>query len=247
MANHSKITHVIPMGLEIDRVIGGIRRFPSNHVIFVYSKNRELEVEQMSRENAKKIKETIQPLADVEEIELDYHDFKSSFKVFNELFRELKDEGYEVYFNTSAGTRVVSSAGLIAAFLTGVNPYYVIPETYELPEGKTVLSTGVRDVKALPVMDVTTPKPGEVIILRALGSHEGRIEKQVDLIPTLESMDFFDEKGDIEDDKDYKARQKSKLSQHLKNMRDKGFVKIEKRGKYDRLNLTESGELFSLI
>lgn len=238
--------HVIPIGLEVDRILAGFKEYPANYAIFVKSKKIGSDVEKIARENAESVKEKIKYTAEVEDIELDYHDFKTSFVEFKKLFEVLQDRGYSVYVNLSSGTRIVASAALIASFLSGARPYYVVPKKYNYPKEKTVLSEGAEKVLTIPTLDVTLPSDEEIKILQALSEAGGRVSKQVDLIPFLEGKELFPDQKFMEDEVGYLKRKKAKLSRHLGEMVDKGFVKLSGNGKYTSVELTASGELFSL-
>lgn len=242
-----KRVHVIPIGLEIDRILEGLKEYPANYAVFVKSKKIGSEVEKIARKNAENVKEKIKYTTEVDDIELDYHDFKTSFVEFKRLFEELQVKGYSVYVNLSSGTRIVASAALIASFLTGARPYYVVPKKYNYPKGKTVLSEGAEKILTIPTLEVTLPGEEEAKILQALAEAGGKVSKQVDLIPFLEDKEFFKERKPLHDDVDHFKRKKAKLSRHLGEMVKKGFVKISGKGKYTSVEFTTSGELFSLV
>jgi len=160
--------HIIPMGLEQDRVIEGFKRYPTNRAIFIQGKARRLKVEQLARRNAREIKKMISSTIKVEILELNLYNFEDAFIELKRLFDDLKDEGYEIYVNISTGTRIVSSAALLACYMCNAIPYYVIPREYTLPKGKYVLTKGVRDVVQLPIMGIhhiarVTERPDESI------------------------------------------------------------------------------------
>ena len=242
-----KRVHVIPIGLEVDRILEGFKEYPANYAVFVKSKKIGSEVERIARENAESVKEKIKYTVEIDDIELDYHDFKTSFVEFKRLFEKLQDRGYSVYVNLSSGTRIVASAALIASFLTGARPYYVVPKKYNYPEGKTVLSEGAEKILTIPTLNVTLPNEEEVKILHALAEAGGKVSKQVDLIPFLEDKEFFKEKKLIHGDMAHFRLKKAKLSRHLREMEKKGFIKLSGKGKYTSVEFTTSGELFSLI
>ena len=93
--------HVIPMGLEIDRVLGGLKEFPTNRAILIYGKDRASDIEKRARKNGERIKEKVSATIDIEEMELDIFDFFDSTRVLVHLMGSLKKGGSSVYVNLS--------------------------------------------------------------------------------------------------------------------------------------------------
>lgn len=238
--------HIIPMGLELDRVIEGFKRYPTNRAIFIQGKARYLKVEQIARRNAREVKKLISSTIKVENIELNLYDFESAFVELKNLFDELNDEGYQIYVNISTGTRIISTAALLACYLCNAIPYYVIPREYSLPKGKYVLSKGVKDVVQLPILGINTPTKKELVILSSLLDKEGSVNAQKELIEAVPKS-FFGDRKEGEDLSSYKARKKAKINRVIAQLAEKGFVTLKKRGRNVEVTLTDSGKILCLI
>lgn len=246
MTAPDKTVHVVPMGLEKDRVIEGLRRYPTNYAIFIHGKIKHLKVEQLSRRNTKEILKLIKSTIRVDIMELDLYDFESSFVELKSLFDDLKSQGYRIFVNISTGTRIVSAAALLAAFMTNAVPYYVIPKEYTLPKGKNVLSTGVKGVVQLPSLGINTPTKKELVILDALLDKGSFVERQNILLDALPKS-FFGDKKESEDLTSFKARNRAKANRVLVQLAQKGFVVMEKKGRNVSVTLTESGRILVLL
>jgi hypothetical protein len=191
MSNGTGIVHIVPMGLELDRVLGGLKEFPTNRVILLYGTDVSSKIEKKARLNGKRIKEMVSATIDVEEIELDIFDFYSSARKLKSMFMELRGQGHEVYVNLSTGNRIITSAALLACFMTRSHPYYVRPEKYSIPEDQEVLSHGVESVMEIPSVTIMGPTRDEEELLKALGKRGGSARHETSLIPRLELVGGF--------------------------------------------------------
>ncbi len=240
-----RIAHVVPMGLEVDRVIGGFKEYPTNTVVLVKGPDAKGKVERIVEKNIEQIIKMVSHTINVEVVPVEIHDFEMAFVAMREIYRKKQEEGFMVYVNLSTGTRIISSAALIAAFLDGAVPYYVTPDEYNLPEGQRVLSTGVKEVVKLPTLGVMEPTKHEVLVLSALDAKGGGVDRENDLFDILGKKKFFSKKKEGEDKRSYDARRRAKLNRTIKGLEDKGFVITFKRGRSHAVDLTESGRLFS--
>ncbi len=246
MSQERNSIHIVPMGLEVDRVLGGLKAFPTNRAIFLYGKEGGTGIEARARKNGERIRQMVSATIDVTELEVDVFDFQECTDVLRELFSEHSDLGSEVYVNISTGNRIVTSAALLAAFMTGAHPYYVRPQGYNIPDDQEVLSHGVSGVMLIPRVSVKGPTVTEQSVLKALRSEGGNVRHETSLIPLLEGTDgFFDERREDESKRSYIARKRAQISRLLRGMEKGGYVSLFKRGRYVNVSLTDSGRLFS--
>jgi hypothetical protein len=246
MADGSGIVHIVPMGLEMDRVLGGLKEFPTNRVILLYGTDATSKIEKKARLNGKRIKEMVSATIDVEEIELDIFDFYSAARTLKNMFHELREKDVEVYVNLSTGNRIITSAALLACFMTRSHPYYVRPERYSIPEDQEVLSYGVESVMEIPSVTIMGPTSDEEELLKALGRLGGSARHETSLIPQLETVGgFFKPRKEGESKRSYLARKRAHLSRVLKALDNEGYVTLVKKGRYVNVSLTETGLLFS--
>ncbi len=246
MTLERKSIHIVPMGLEVDRVLGGLKEFPTNRAIFLYGKDEGTGIERRARRNGERIRQMVSATIDVSEMEVNLFDFQECTEVLRELFSEHSSQGSEVYVNISTGNRIVSSAALLAAFMTGAHPYYVRPQSYSIPDDQEVLSNGVSGVMLIPSVSVKGPTATEQSVLRALRAEGGNVRHETSLIPLLEGTEgFFDERKDNESKRSFIARKRAQISRLLRGMEKGGYVSLAKRGRYVNVSLTDSGRLFS--
>ena len=246
MPNGQNIVHIVPMGLELDRVLGGLKEFPTNRVILLYGKDISSEIEKKARLNGKKIREMVSATIDVEEMEVDIFDFYSAARTLKGLFIDLRTKGAEIYVNLSTGNRIITSAALLACFMTRSHPYYVRPERYSIPEDQEVLSYGVASVMELPSVTIMGPTRDEEELLKALSKLGGTARHETSLIPHLEMVGgFFKSRKEGESKRSYLARKRAHLSRVLKALENEGYVTLVKKGRYVNVSLTETGLLFS--
>lgn len=246
MTGSKEIVHIIPMGLEMDRVIEGLKQYPTNYAIFIQGKRRYLKVEQIARRNAREIKKLVSSTINVETLELNLYDFESAFIELKKLYDDLNGKGYSVYVNISTGTRIVSAAALLAGYLSNVTPYYVIPREYTLPKGKNVLSTGVKGIVQLPTLGIEVPTKKEQEVLKALLDKGDKVEKQNDLLDALPKA-FYGEKKEGEDLSLFNARKRAKLNRIIAQLSDKGMATLTKKGRNVQVELTESGRILCML
>lgn len=241
-----RTVHIIPMGLEVDRVLGGLKEFPTNSAIFLYGTNRDSDIERKARKNGDLIREKVSATIDIRERELDIFDFYASTISIVHLMQELIDGGAEVFVNLSTGNRIVSSAALLACYMTGSNPYYVKPLSYSMPPENAVLSKGVESVQRLPSVRILGPSSRGEAVLRTISSMGGSVKYETSLIQPLESeKGFFDERKETESRRSYLARKRAHLSRMLRSLEKDGYIELTKRGRYVSVSLTNSGKLFS--
>jgi hypothetical protein len=246
MKSSKKNVHIVPLGLEIDRVLAGLKQYPTNYAVFIYGTNPKLEVEQKARSNGKKIEKMVNATISVRNEFVDHYDFNNAFNKLYDIFKSLQEEGYDIYLNLSSGSRIVSSAALILAYTVGATPYYIYPTKYNISKTTTVISKGYEGIFQLPKMTIETPTNEELIVLNAIKKKGGSVNKQNQLIQLLEEQRFFPKPHEKEDNKKYMARLRAKLNRNLINLAKRNFVELKKEGRNVKVTLTTSGKLFCL-
>lgn len=170
MANY---IHIIPFGLDRDRVIYLLQKFPPYKVYFLVYKN-ETESDADYAEKAKAVMKDIDSLitlAEKENITVSYEDFEDLFlRVFSIMAKE-KQEGNEVISHAFLGPRMACYALWLAASLTDTKAYYIRAAKY-LPTGDT-FSTGVLKEIELLQIPVLVPSRSEINLLEYLLDHKG--------------------------------------------------------------------------
>jgi CRISPR-associated protein Csa3 len=95
---------------------------------------------------------------------------------------------------------------------------------------------GVEEVIELPAIPVQYPRKDQARLLEAIGNGSDLFE---DLIATLNPR--------LPRDSETYARERSRLSHHLKKIEDMGFITREKSGKTVRFQLSHLGKIFGKV
>jgi CRISPR locus-related DNA-binding protein len=123
--------HLATVGMNPQPILIGIKNIGAERVYLFATKGVENETYPVALE----IREILENLLiDVPEIvEVELFDLIENVKRMIKVIRAIKieDQDAELYFNVSGGTKIMASSALIASYMEGVKPYYVV----EKPEG----------------------------------------------------------------------------------------------------------------
>jgi len=225
-----KVTQIVLVGWDYERVLAGIRSFPLNKLILLPApqKEREMKIRGAGRTSwdyAEKIKQAISEVMKVQvEVEpIHPYDFENTFQKVKSLIKREQGKGSEVLVNVSSGTKIMSAAAICAAFMCGAKTCYTIPET-EVYEAE-----GVRETITLPML--IGFKPLQVLsnsalqILKILKDAGGRVE----------TMKALGEKLG------WSREEWSKLSYHIDKLETYGLIETERLGRELAIQLTKTG------
>jgi predicted transcriptional regulator len=118
--------HLATVGVRSQQILVGIKNIGAEKVYLFATKGVENETYPIAleiRENLGKL------LIDVPEIvEVELFDLIENVKRMIKVIRAIKTEAptAELYFNVSGGTKIMASSALIASYMEGVKPYYVV-------------------------------------------------------------------------------------------------------------------------
>jgi len=225
-----KVTQIVLVGWDYERVLAGIRSFPLNKLILLPAPQKEREMKirgegRTSRDYAEKIKQAISEVMKVQvEMEpIHPYDFENTFKKVKSLIKREQSKGSEVLVNVSSGTKIMSAAAICAAFLCGAKTCYTIPEmeAYE--------AEGVKETITLPML--IGFKPLQVLsnsalqILKVLKNSGGGVE----------TMKALGEKLG------WSKEEWGKLSYHISKLESYGLIKTERLGRELAIQLTKTG------
>ena len=169
-----KFIHIIPIGLEKDRNIHLLQKFPPFRVYFLDYKSNTKDEQKYSHltEKIKKELDSLITLAEKIYLNVSYENFEESFLSIFEIMVKEKKEGNEVIAHVVSGPRLTSFAAWIAASITHSKAYYIRPAQY-LPEGENLISKGFLKEIELFHFPVTIPSEHGLIVLEHLLEHQG--------------------------------------------------------------------------
>jgi len=171
--------HIIPIGLEKDRTIYLLQKFPPSRVYFLNYRN-ESEADLKYQEKASKIHKEVDSLitlAEKKDVTVSYENFEELFLTIFTIMAKEREEGNEVIAHLFSGPRMVCYASWLAASLTDSKAYYIRAHEY-MPEGKDTFSRGIyssgvhKEIELLKI-PVVVPSKIEIIILEYLLDHKG--------------------------------------------------------------------------
>ena len=237
----SKFIHIISVGLEKDRIVYLLQKFPPYRVYFLNykSENKEESGYASIVEPVQKEIDSLIPLAEKKYITVSYEEFEDLFlKIFEIMVKE-KQQGNEVIVNISTGPRIAAIAAWIAASIINSKAFYIRPAEY-LPEGGKLISRGVLKVIDLFHFPITLPSESEAILLEFLMNHKGVMTG---------SLGNFVKKVGLESlGKNIKSMNSGvvKMSHSLRELKRKNYVRIKNVSrKRQVIELTNLGQMMA--
>jgi hypothetical protein len=235
----SKFIHIIPIGLEKDRNIYLLKKFPPFRVYFLEYKNNSKEEQKYAKlmGEIKKELSSLVTLAEKKYMNVSYENFEESFLTIFEIMVKEKKEGNEVIAHVISGPRLTSFAAWIAASITNSKAYYIRPAQY-LPEGEKLISKGFLKEIELFRFPVTIPgRTGLKVLEYLLDNHQSMTG----------SLRYFVEKLDmIKLGSPIKSKNSAivKMSYCLRELKRDQYVNISRVSKKrQKVVLTDIGRL----
>jgi hypothetical protein len=233
----SELVQIIPLGIERDRVIYLLKKFPPHKVYFIRNSKPAPEHKEMEAtvDKLEKEFESLVPLAEKKHLEIDYTSFKEDFLKFLELMKKEKDVGNDVFVNISAPSRIVSFAAWLAASLTDCRVFYMQAKIYGL-KGE-LADRGVANVMELLHFPILLPDKTEREVLSYLIKKGTTAVKLRDLVKEigLKKLEIKSEQSGI-----------VKMSYCLRSLEGKGYIKIETVSrKKQKITMTEAGDIIA--
>ena len=168
--------HIIASGLEKDRTIYLLQKFPPFRVYFLIYKNDTESDARFSEKSSmvRKEVESLITLAEKKYVTVSYDDFEDLFlRVFTIMAKEKEAEN-EVIVHEFVGSRMANFACWLAASLTGSKAYYIRAAEY-LPKGEVLISKGVLKEIELLQIPVLIPSRSGINLLEYLLDHKGSV------------------------------------------------------------------------
>lgn len=199
---------IVPIGLEVSRVIEGCKSYPVNVIYLLYNPskgNEKYAVEQFSHQFANLVKTKIRTSFNlIEEEKVNLGRFYESFGKLQEIYQKEQKTGLlnNIYINISTASKVFATAASLFASLHSENCiiFYLKTNNYVLLEylakkGKskgeletkfkeTGLTKGPFTIEEIPILPVTWFKDEEAKVLQVIAQHP-KYESLQDLIKEL--------------------------------------------------------------
>jgi len=236
-----KFIHIIPVGLEKDRIIYLLQKFPPYRVYFLNYKTESREESKYANliEPVQKEIDSMITLAEKKYLTVSYEEFEELFLKIFEIMAKEKQQGNEVIVHLSPGPRMASFASWVAASIINSKAFYVRPAEY-LPEKGKLISRGVLKVIDLFHFPVTLPSYSEAVLLEYMLNHKSSMKGSL--------RDFVKKIGLENLGKNIKSINSGivKMSYDLRWLKRKNYVKIKSISrKRKKIELTSLGELMA--
>jgi len=222
-------TVIIFVGHFKERLIESIRslrEYPVERVILVHGEQKS-SGELKSQMVAEELQQDLSQLFNVEIRRIDKKDVMQAANQLTEMIRQEQADERTVLINLSGSLRTFSIAGYIAACMTQSRAITVIPKYNDEDE-----EIGIESVIDLPILPVTPLRDEHMKIMEAIGAGVDSLDELVmRLNPSIKksSPDF--------------AKERSRLSHHIKNFEIMGLIVKEKSGKQVGIRVTALGEM----
>ena len=254
--NNMATTALIFIGHTKERIIESIRSSRSYSVdrIILVVGEQESTGELKARGIAEELTLDLATFFDVETLQIDKKDVMRAARQITGIIRREQAKGRDVLLNMSGSLRTFSTAAYIAGCITRAKMITAIPQ-YDKNDNEI----GIEDIIELPALPINTLREEQLRILAALGGDRGeqkvttsRKKKTAGVSETtiksggVASLDdlvlLLNPK--IRKGSDAFAKERSRLSHHVKNFEIMGLVAKTKSGKNVGVRLTELGEMF---
>lgn len=217
-------THIVPVGFSSDKLIASLRQFPLHKIVFL---------KHQGDENNLRVEAAIKDLKDafmgfeIDERIVDRENvLDSSLQILNIIEEEVKN-GSIVKINISGGMRNIGISAYIVSLVSDSPIYSDIPES---TNHETYHLKGILDIPLFPIKELAKE---QISILEELGDGVESVDVLISrLKPELEkgTADFGNER--------------SRLSHHIKKLRNAGFIETEKSSKNLAIQKSKLGEIY---
>jgi len=228
--------HIIPLGLEKERNIHLLKKFPPNKVYFLnYKIEHDIDKEYNKlQEPIRKELDSLISLAEKKYMYVSYEDFEEMFLTIFDIMIKEKKRGNEVIAHIF-GPRMSAFAAWLAASITNSKGYYIRSSVYS-PEKKIISKNDVRAVELIK-LPVIIPSGLQSIFLEHLLEHKSSITG---------SLRSFVEKIGIEKFGKIKSINSAivSMSHCIRELRREQFIIVRTISrKRQKIEITELGKL----
>lgn len=224
MAKARKYTHLVPVGFSPDKLIVSLRQFPVHKIIIL---------KHQGDDNNQKVLPAIKGLRDafkgfeIDERVVERENVLDSALQMLDIIEEEVTGGSTVKMNISGGLRNIGISAYIVSLVSDISIYTDIPES---SNDETYHLKGILDIPLFPIKEF--PKE-QVIMLETMKDGVESVDVLISLLkPELQkgTADFSNER--------------SRLSHHIKKLREAGFIDTEKSSKNLAIRKSKLGEIY---
>jgi len=209
--------HIATLGKEIGHIMSSFKEFKIEKLLLITSKDFE--------DRAKEIQEKVGYFNIITDIVyIDPFHSTSYVEIITKIFEYVKnqDKEYELFFNITGGTNLMSSAALTAAQFIGGSAYYVI-------KGKQRDEFITIPIIKISLKDSITEKQKKILDI---------VYREIKKNGKIKNLNKFSE--------DY-GLYKQKLRFYIQQFEKLNLIKIDKSSREHTLELTETGELIKQL
>ncbi len=224
-------TQILPVGHTLITLTESVKLFPTTKIVMVLGKNPKLSGEAKVKETANALEKQLQPLYRISRLYVDKEDFYGSIIDIIQLIKKEREKGAKILINISGSLRQLGIACYIAAVMTQTDVFSTLPLYI-----KGELS-GIKNVYKLPFFPVKELSPEALEILTTISKNEplNSIDQLVSLLnPSLEKNSTA------------YLKERSRISYHLKKLKDEDFIHIQPQGKTRLLQVSQLGMIYLL-
>lgn len=232
--------HVAPVGYEVDRIVIPAKQEKADRVWLLLHENK-------SEDKAGSFITKITTQLDNQNIEVkeQYHDRRDLFKIIRAVKDIIEQEkSNEIYVNLASGSKIQAIGTMMACMMfnnddDSIHPFYVEAEHYPGFEGKTPLSTGIKDIQSVPPYSIKVPDQKLISALEIILKGNGRLTKK-------EMAKFAEDQKLITINAKEKNHSMARFASLDKNiiqpLEEWGFIETEKIGRNRWIKITKEGQ-----
>jgi CRISPR-associated protein Csa3 len=224
MEKAKETVHIVPIGFQSDKLIASIRQYPVHRIIIITvegdAKNEKVQ------KNSNDVKEAFKGIEIEERIVAREEIFQATLGILD-IIKSQVEKGREVKINISGGLRNIGISSYIASLVSKVSIYTDIPES---GNNESYMLKGVLEIPTFPIKEISQE---QLCILHKL---EGGVDSLDTLISRL--------RPDLKKDDPKYNNERSRLSHHIKKLKDSNFVETEKKEKNLMVNRSVLGEIY---
>jgi hypothetical protein len=233
----TNFVHIIPLGLEKDRNIYLLKKFPPNKVYFInYKVEHDIDKEYKKlQEPIRKELDSLISLAEKKYMYVSYEDFEEMFLTIFDIMVKEKKRGNEVIAHVF-GPRMSAFAAWLAASITNSKGYYIRSSSYG-PHGERLDFTSSVKLIDLIKLPVIIPNALQAVFLENLLENKGSISG---------SLRSFVEKIGIEKFGKIKSINSAivSMSHCVRELKREQFITVKSISrKRQRVEITQLGKL----
>ncbi len=249
MADIQERVHIVPMGVEDDRIVNAALEYKAEHVVLLEYIQRDETMREMRRRVVERLED--ESISHERRV-VNFEDLFNGIAEFIELIDEYRTD--DVRVNLATGNKIAAVAGMIACATTeAATPYYVRADRLDSNDptfDHSRAAVGVEKLQDIPRYPMERPPDEQLQLMKRIDSADTTYRDTTepfltkgDLLEEAKEAELpfiYNESGDIPDEG---RAQYNRLRRHIVTpLEEKGLISQEERGTSTRITLTEGGE-----